>query len=173
MSVIVEGPDGAGKTTLIRDLQDLFPELDLRPRFCTSEGGPLEGVDLFRAVFTDEHLKQRHSLYDRHPMFSEYIYSHELGRPIASGFLTPSAQLLSRRLERDALVILCMPPLGAVRDNLSAEEQMPGVTEHIDRIYEAYAIRGSQYTGRMYWHSYTNLMSFPVMRDYIKEYLNG
>ena len=171
MSVLIEGPDGAGKTTLIKQLMEDMPDLRLMGRFCTSEGGPID--DLFpevRARMSEFGLPS--ALFDRHPLWSEYIYSHELGRPIAPGFLTSAARSLTRTMKRECMVILCMPPLERVRANLGHEEQMPGVTEHIDRIYEGYAIRGSQYTGRVFWYNYTYAPSYRDVLNETRQYVS-
>lgn len=171
MSVLVEGSDGAGKTTLIKQLMEDIPELRLMGRFCTSEGGPID--DLFPEVKARAHeFKIPLALFDRHPLWSEYIYSHELHRPIAPGFIAPSARSLTRVMKHNCMVILCMPPLGRVQANLGHEEQMPGVAEHIGRIYEGYAIRGTQYTGRLYWYDYTHAPSYHDLLNETRQYVS-
>lgn len=159
MSIIVEGPDGAGKSTLIKSLLEDLPQVKLAPRFCSSTGGPVE--DLWAEVMTGAlDLIMPGLIHDRHPMWSEYIYSHELGRDIAPGFLTPDAQRLAEAMTAATTVIVCLPSLERVRANLASEEQMSGVAEHIDRIYEAYMVRVVQYTGRVYVYDYTDAPSY-------------
>ena len=46
--IIIEGPDGAGKSALISGLMVKYPRLKLAPRPCTSLGGPLAGKELVR-----------------------------------------------------------------------------------------------------------------------------
>ncbi|AZS11804.1 polynucleotide kinase [Gordonia phage Nina] len=171
MSVLIEGPDGAGKTTLIRHLMEDMPDLRLMDRFCTSKGGPVD--DLFPEVRArSSEFSIPAALFDRHPLWSEYIYSHELGRPIAPGFITPTARSLTRVMKQQCMVILCMPPLERVQANLGHEEQMPGVAEHIGRIYEGYAIRGTQYTGRLYWYDYTHAPSYRDLLNETRQYVS-
>lgn len=159
MSILLEGPDGAGKSTLIKQLLEDLPGTKLAPRFCTSTGGPKD--DLWAEVMMGAlDLMLPGLIYDRHPMWSEYIYSHELGRDIAPGFLTPDAQRLSEAMAVATTVIVCLPSLERVRANLGAEDQMPGVAEHIDRIYQAYMVRVVQYTGRVYVYDYTDAPSY-------------
>ncbi|WNN95774.1 thymidylate kinase [Gordonia phage Fribs8] len=159
MSIIVEGPDGAGKSTLIRHLLEEHPALELAPRFCTSTGGPIDPASLMDAVAKDPRLFQATRVYDRHPMFSEYIYSPALDRALAPGFLTSQARLFHRVIQTNCLVIFCLPPLGVVEENLhaeGAEYQMPGVMDNIRQIHLGYQIRANQYQGKMVTYDYTN-----------------
>lgn len=170
MSLIIEGPDGAGKSTLIKQLLEDLPDAKLAPRFCTSTGGPVE--DLFTEVMTGAlDLLSSDLIYDRHPMWSEYIYSHELGREIAPGFLTPDAQRLAEAMASICTVVVCLPPFERVRTNLAAEDQMPGVAEYIDRIYEAYMVRVVQYTGRVLVYDYTDAPSYFTLLSELRNHL--
>lgn len=168
MSIIVEGPDGAGKTTLIRVLLEDFPALELAPRFCTSTGGPIEPNRLLARVGSDHRLFQAGMVYDRHPMFSEYVYSPALDRPLAKDFLGSRARMFHRVIQTNCLVIFCLPPLSVVEDNLyqeGAEYQMPGVMDNIRRIHTAYAIRANQYLGNMAVYDYTNATTFKNVKE--------
>ncbi|QGJ96832.1 polynucleotide kinase [Gordonia phage Cleo] len=170
MSIIVEGPDGAGKTTLIRVLQHEFPVLELAPRFCTSTGGPIEPKRLLARVGSDHRLFHATTLYDRHPMFSEYVYSPALDRPLADGFLGSRARMFHRVIQSNCLVIFCLPPLKVVEENLyseGAEYQMPGVMDNIRRIHTAYAVRANQYLGSMVTYDYTDANTFKNVREAI------
>ncbi|QWY84927.1 polynucleotide kinase [Gordonia phage MScarn] len=159
MSIIIEGPDGAGKSMLLKSLLEDLPDMRPAPRFCTSTGGPVE--NLWAEVMTGAlDLISSKLIYDRHPMWSEYIYSQELGRDIAPGFLTPSARQLADAMVSATTVVVCLPSLERVRANLEAEEQMSGVAEHIDRIYQAYMIRVVQYPGRVLVYDYTDAPSY-------------
>lgn len=168
MSIIVEGPDGAGKSTLIRVLLEQFPSLELAPRFCTSTGGPIDSASLLNAVTKDSLLFQKTRVYDRHPLFSEYVYSPALDRDLAPGFLSGQARLFHRAIQSSCLVIFCLPPLGAVEENLQAEGadfQMPGVMDNIRRIYTAYQIRASLYSGMTVTYDYTDTNTFKNTKE--------
>ena len=156
MSIIVEGPDGAGKTTLIQDLQGHFPNMELHPRFCTSKGGPIS--ELAEAVFRDQQRGPTHYIYDRHPVLSEYIYSTSIpGRSISEPFLSDVMGRIRARVARHSLVIFCLPPYDEVLKNVYADstEQMDGVVTHIDRIYEQYQMHRIMWPGQCITFDYT------------------
>lgn len=169
MSIIIEGPDGAGKTTLIKQLLEDLPGVTLAERFCSSTEGPVD--DLFMAAAGSVSQWSSSVIFDRHPLWSEYIYSHELGRPIADGFLSQGARSLTTAMHHQCMVVVCLPPLERVRANLSAEGQMPGVVENIDRIYEAYMVRLAQYTGRAGLYDYTDAPSYFDLLTSLKDNL--
>lgn len=156
MSIIVEGPDGAGKTTLVQELQYHFPDMELHPRFCTSTGGPID--NLTEAVFKDAKNKPTHFIYDRHPTISEYVYNTSIpGRYIRKEFLVASMAKLREKVAHNSLTIFCLPPLGVVQDNViaSAEDEMPGVVDNITRIYEQYMMHLLMWPGRKFMYDYT------------------
>lgn len=156
MSIIVEGPDGGGKTTLIQDLQGHFPKMELHPRFCTSKGGPIE--NLAEAVFKDVRAKPTHFIYDRHPLVSDYVYNAAIpGRQFSPAFLSPEMGRLRLRVAHHSLMIWCMPPLTLVKENLG--DEMPGVHENITRIYELYQMQMLMWPGRAVLFDYNQSMS--------------
>lgn len=153
MSIICEGPDGAGKTTLLSELHGHFPEMEQHPRFCTSTGGPI--TELAEAVYQDVRAKPTHYLYDRHPVVSDYVYNCAIpGRQFSPAFLTPTMGRVRLRVAHHSLMIWCMPPLSVVKKNLG--EEMPGVHENIERIYQLYQMHQLMWPGRAVIFDYTN-----------------
>lgn len=138
--IILEGPDGGGKTTLLNQLVESFPGIAVHPRASTSgpEGGPLKDPDLYTWAHNDvwSWAEQPLSFYDRHPLISEYVYGPSIRGTMDPRFHTTP---LRRRLAQRALVIVCLPPLEVVRRSVSAERDMPGVSTHIDIIWHLYA----------------------------------
>lgn len=162
MTIIVEGPDGAGKTTLIQELQHHLPGMELHPRFCTSIGGPI--ADLAEEVFKDVKVHPTHFIYDRHPIISDYVYNAAIpGRQFSPAFLGDAMGRVRNRVAHHSLTIWCLPPLGVVKANLG--EEMPGVHENIERIYELYQMHRLMWPGRSVIYDYTNsAMSWEGLR---------
>lgn len=137
--IILEGPDGGGKSILAGQLLDAFPNLEMRARSIPDKDGPRDGPELFDWAEADVRSwwSARLGIYDRHPLVSEYIYG-----PIVRGcirdprFLTTG---LRRRLVANTLLVVCLPHLSVVRASVSDDRDMPGVAAHIDALWHAYA----------------------------------
>jgi hypothetical protein len=157
MSIILEGPDGAGKTTLASDLQAHFPGMEMHPRFCTSVGGPIDG--LAEAVYKDARARPTHFIYDRHPVISDYVYNASIpGRRFSPEFLTIAMGRVRERVAKSSFTIFCLPPFMSVLRNVERdrEEQMPGVRENIELIYNLYHMHYLMWPGRKLLYDYTN-----------------
>lgn len=108
--IILEGPDGSGKSSLLKKLTKRF-ELPIHNRFCTSEKGPIP--HLFREVYDDLRVwnEQPCSIFDRHSLISEYIYSLTTrDAEIDPQFLTSVASTMLTKFAESSLVIMCLPP---------------------------------------------------------------
>jgi len=138
--IILEGPDGAGKTTLMNDLLEAFP-IDQHERASTSEGGPVDNIFEWAQADVETWTVQPLSFYDRHPVISEPIYGTILRGGYDPKFDSREGQLLRHKLNWRALTIVCLPPVGVVIKNLQSEKQMKGVDDHIFDIYLAYQQR--------------------------------
>lgn len=151
--ILLEGPDGAGKTSLLKAMVNRW-DLDVMPRFAGTHG-PKD--DLYRRVYEDQVSRavKRCAIYDRHPLISEYIYGPAMGRGISTEFLWPSARQMRHQLAHDALLILCLPPLEEVKKNIARTEQMEGVAEKIEYIYEQYMLLRITWPGKFITHDYT------------------
>jgi hypothetical protein len=140
-AIIVEGPDGAGKTTLITELQKTYG-LQREPRAASSTEGPI--TDLVQYTDAADYtirIRRRVTLWDRHPLISEPIYSAMTNRP--NQFQDEPLEWLQDRyatLINFALVVWCLPPLENVRANVRNPDihQLRGVEEQIDHIYNGY-----------------------------------
>ncbi len=116
--ITLEGPDGAGKSTLLGILQEKF-QLPQHERFSTSEGGPVP--DVAKKAFRD--IQSVHtqplSIYDRHPMISEYAYRTAIPElMIRDDFLEAWAQNMLKAYARAHLVIFCIPPYPTIRQTI-------------------------------------------------------
>lgn len=141
--IIVEGPDGSGKTTLISRLVD-ETGLPIHSRACNSDGSPISGdhsrSDLFNWAIHDtlNIMEQAVSIYDRHPLISEYVYGPIIRKALPPEFTERRARVLIKRVASRSLVIMCRPSWDALLDALNAETHMDGVTTHIGAIRAAY-----------------------------------
>jgi hypothetical protein len=148
--IIVEGPDGAGKTTLVRYLHE---QLDIP----LSEHSLLTPAQRNDPSYRDpQSVRKRYykaltravigarppELHDR-LFYSELIYNEILGtRPCAFDF--KESRHYSRVLMAlECPVIFCLPPFEELSKSLLHQEQWDEATENIKKIYDAYALMGS------------------------------
>lgn len=152
MLVVIEGPDGAGKTTLIDSLRrdsglyfwTLRPS---RPPSRLSE--IMEVLGWVRNRGPEQHI-----LMDRHPAVSEPIY----------GPLFRNQNLLEKMpdplvLDDVDLFIYCRPSDDAILAGIekTRENQMAGVTNRTLELIEAYDLRFAQlaHDYDVLWYDYT------------------
>lgn len=135
--IILEGCDGSGKTTLMANLLDQFPGIQEHARASTSTGGPVDNIFEWAQHDVETWSKQPLSFYDRHPLISEPIY----GAVLRGGYdprFDRAGKVLTSKLTRNALVVICLPPLGLVKENIQAEAQLEGVDKSIVKLYGKY-----------------------------------
>jgi hypothetical protein len=138
--IVVEGPDGAGKSTLIKSLVE-FTGLPVADRVVSKETEAM--LDL--QVWVDENLDTgfQDIIYDRYRLISEFIYGPVLRVEQQPGFTDPDWVLnsLAKFYELDPIIIYCLPPLDIIRVNLTGDEDNTRVVDHIDQLYTAYLQR--------------------------------
>lgn len=123
--IVVEGPDGAGKTTLVKRILEDIPNLELQPRVVSKNAEAM--VDLKQWVMDDLSKGFGSRLYDRHRLISEPIYGPLLRGDMEPGF--DNTNWLSQQFRRFAAIepvlIFCLPPGQTVLLNIikSADEQ--------------------------------------------------
>jgi len=131
--IVIEGPDGSGKSTLLNQFRERYSKLEMVPRACTSEHGPID--DLAGWVNEDFVSRTRgYWIYDRHPMISELIYSPAMGRDMNPQFQNKMwlSSAMGQFHSRGYYVIICLPPFEEVRDNVNANH---GGTDHQDGVW--------------------------------------
>lgn len=164
--IIVEGPDGSGKDTLIAQLMSDFGTLVVRgPRAVkSSHAGPVDNLGKWVA----EDLRQwpwseATRIYNRHPLISEPIYG-----PLLRGHVDPGFQmswdLAWNYFTSNTLVIFCLPPLSVVMNNVSQARDMPGVAENIEKIWESYRAGAKEYPGWAMKYDYTEEGPIPYRK---------
>jgi hypothetical protein len=140
--IIVEGPDGAGKTTLIRQMQDRYG-LRVAPRVVSKETTAM--VNLQDWVENNLEEGPQWLLFDRHRLISETIYGPIVRGYAEDGFDSVTGMMLwmKRFYELEPLIIYCMPPLNVVRGNVRNDPDNKAVAWKIEAIYQAYAARAA------------------------------
>jgi hypothetical protein len=173
--IIVEGPDGAGKTVLCGQISKEFPQLKMERIDHKSEEE--EKARRIRTVRQRVYHGLGHAVAGVKPMelhdrffYSEIVYGNLLRTE--SKFTTEECDFINRVLEAlNPPVIFCLPPLEVVRDNLGAQKQMAGVKENIGAIYNTYQGILSL-AGGILAYDYTihdpKIALFPVIEGYIE-----
>lgn len=140
--IILEGPDGGGKSTLARELSDAL-DIDIAPRVVSAQAKAM--TDL--RVWTEQNVRQgfQHKIFDRHRLISAPIYDSVLNRTHPElydiNWLPAMMQLF---YECQPIIIYCLPPLDEVKGNVFDGDDDNSVVEgHIELIYQAYVARAS------------------------------
>lgn len=169
--IIVEGCDGAGKTTLINRLSKTL-KIPIHTRHADSVKGPIASLYNWARADVATWDYQRMAIYDRHPYISEYIYAGLMRGGVGEDFLSVEAQEDIETMHSKALVIFCIPQLETLERNLNNEPQMSGVAEQIDNLYWAYREAHIRWAGRKIFYDY-EINSFDTLAFEVKAYLAG
>ncbi len=136
--LIVEGPDGSGKSTLVRYLRDRIG-WPVASRVVDKDTNAM--VDI--TEWTKENLAKgfHPMIYDRHRLISELVYgpimrrSSEFPEFYNDRWLIPA---VSDFWDAEPWVIMCLPPLSQVISNLEGDEDNKAVIDYIDQLYRGY-----------------------------------
>lgn len=158
--IIVEGPDGAGKTTLIAHLAHTL-HMPIHEKASHSVEGPVNNlmgwVEKDRAVLNDPDRFSGY-IYDRHPVISEPIYGYIVRGNLQVPFGDANFQELMRTVMYDTCVVVwCLPSLDVVARNVfsNTQNQMAGVTLKIGRVHQAYNTAYFRWRGVKTQYDYT------------------
>lgn len=140
--IVVEGPDGAGKTTLIEALMEEF-DLPVAPRVVSKDTVAM--VDL--KDWVDNNLDEgfQPMIFDRYRLISETIYGPILRTGAQPGFADMKwlGPRLRRFYELEPIIIYCLPPLEVVMANVNQGDDNFVVQDKIEAIYSAYVAKAS------------------------------
>jgi hypothetical protein len=148
--LIIEGPDGAGKTTLVNLL---VGELNWPVARKVVDSNTKANTDLMTWVEDNVRAGLVPTIFDRHRLISEPIYG-----PLLRGNMEPGfddfrwlrwQQTKFRALE--PLVIWCMPPLSKVVDNVTGDPNNTVVEAQIETIYWLYFNEASTWPMSLVW----------------------
>lgn len=154
--IIIEGPDGAGKTSLARKLHYQL-DIPYAPKASDSLEGPVKNI----CEWVDNDLlswgSQPVKIYDRYPLISEPIYGPALRGGVPEQMTTTWMRNRTNTFRSMSLVIWCLPPFVNVDENVSQSEdnQMEGVAKNIDTIWSLYATASNMWSGPGMIYDYT------------------
>lgn len=161
--LIVEGPDGGGKTTLVEELT-LLTRWPVAERVVSKQANAM--TDL--RVWTTANLREgfQRTIFDRHRLISDPVYRfalpHKQPDPelYEQEWLTSAMDLFAYI---DPIIVFCMPPIEVVRANLEGDKDNDVVRDHMDKIYYAYNVQwahlrswGKWRFTSVIWYDYTN-----------------
>lgn len=137
--VIIEGPDGSGKTTLANRL---LKATGLPSALLRRSGPPGESLEEMLALIQTVSGSSVSLILDRHPLISEWVYlrTARRGESKESFFLQSHAleKIVSFLSEINPLIIYCRPPIDILRFYSRIESQMSGVHSSLESIAEKY-----------------------------------
>lgn len=135
--IIVEGPDGSGKTSLIGRLETEYG-LTREPRAVTNTAELIVPIGQYIQGELDKGFGMR--LYDRFGLISGPMYL-SLPKPTFSEEMLDLLWLGSawRRLRQiDPVIILCLPDFEVVKKNVLSDHSSKAVWDHWEAIYWSY-----------------------------------
>lgn len=158
--IVVEGPDGAGKTNLVKDIVAALG-LPVHPRSTPSVGGPPPHLDMW--VEREFRRAKTQGIYDRHALVSEPIYGPIVRGRVPGLFNDRTWYETSLdRLAYQAVFVFCLPPYMEIANNVldNPSEHMAGVAdpENLYAIYELYNLAAKRFETRRFSvviHDYT------------------
>lgn len=163
--ILVEGPDGGGKTRLVLRLAEelgLTPE----PRRVSSDMQPL--VSLYDTVREDMQSWPRKALYDRHSCISETIYAPLFRERPNNGFDTrdKTIEVFSDFFRHRPLVIYCLPSLAEVIANVLEDPLNTRAAMQITGVYWLYHFQACRNPDALVW-DYTRPGNYAALRNWI------
>lgn len=177
--IIVEGPDGAGKSTLVERLCKLYG-LEVGKRGTTDRDllWTVTVPDTMRALRWAVGGHMNTMIWDR-LYYSDFVYAPIQGRAIAFND--------SQQVHVDAIIealrppiIVCLPPWAVVAGNVGKDHQMPGVMENFGEIYGRYqnmAFRTGDalkpFPDHRIIYDYTDDESYDKVLNEIEDYLEN
>lgn len=172
--IIVEGPDGSGKTTLVERLAREI-RLPVASKVVASDTQPI--VNIRDWTETNVHKGFQPVIFDRHRLISEPIYGPAMRRRQDAEFydLTWLSDMMWHFYNAKPIIVYCLPDILTVRENVLREDTDNGaVRDHIAAIYAGYVARcAMDFTrgvGRLYNYKTTK---FDDLVGWVKMQLEG
>lgn len=141
--IIVEGPDGAGKTTLVDHLSH-HHQIPVNDRVVGQDTKPLI-PDMKHWVELNLRAGPVWKIFDRHRLISEPIYQACMGREAQDGF-NDINWMTARMLELTQIrpfIVYCLPPIDVVQNTLEDDMANKSVVDFTHLIYPAYVAKAA------------------------------
>jgi GTPase SAR1 family protein len=135
--IVVEGPDGSGKTTLVQQLVQDFEGLVEVPKVVSSQAVPMEPMDNY--IDKELHRGFGWRVYDRFALISSPFYAM-LPRRTFGGDMWNAHWQRSQWYKFktiDPVIVVCLPSLATVIENVKGVENRV-VVKDIEQIYINY-----------------------------------
>lgn len=137
--IILEGPDGAGKTTLRDRINtDWSGEFVIQARAVTSDARSMVPIGEYIETELGRGFGPR--LYDRFALISSPNYMMLPNRTFVEPMTDPLwLQMQHHKMRRiDPAIIYCLPPLDVVMANVMADSSSKVMHEHAEQVYLNY-----------------------------------
>jgi hypothetical protein len=144
--IILEGPDGAGKTTLAHRLSEDLG-LPIAPKVVGSDTVPL--VNIRQWVNDNLQAGFQRTIFDRHRLISEPIYATAMGGDREDHFWDWDWLSAAMRVFREIgpIVVWCLPlDFHFVNRNVLNDDNNRTVWLHIEKLYRGYMNAAAQGT---------------------------
>lgn len=171
MRIIVEGPDGGGKTRLIEYLTDKWKELVV----VRNEFGPDQNLEKWwPAVISVPTTPFLVPIHDRF-FYSELVYG-----PVIRGYVKVSDEIIQpirAGLRQEALLIYARPDRETLEMGVRQHEQMKGVSDKFTELVEAYdqlmSVEQGYYGRRFYLFNWLGSYEPRQVVEHVQRYLRG
>ena len=139
--IIVEGPDGSGKTTLIKNLQNRFVIKNLKAK---RHGPPVDAEDLYERT-KDLLMEATHSnvncIIDRFGLIGEQIYGPICrGKDLWVDIPEKRQEIFSAFNTLNPFIIYCRPPANIIANLSNHEVKEYDTPEHLKSLHENQAL---------------------------------
>jgi hypothetical protein len=166
--IVVEGVDGSGKSTLCSWITDNFGlRMGQRSIKNRDEIYRTTRLDTWRAVYRELACNHPPLVWDRLGPFSDPIYAASgIPHERYGSFTSNEIEMFDHIARAVALVIVCVPPLQTVMDNLTNTHQLDRVIEKTPDIYAYYLQLADEYNEYDYTRDHPSVLT-PLIAEYL------
>jgi len=166
MRIIVEGPDGSGKSTLCSELSR---RLDMA---VSHSGGPIKNEEELHKRIANQ-LSKNNYIIDRCSVFSEPVYGLTLrGYSLLS---RKDFEIYVKKMVIDGWIVIYCKAKGPINKGKEwkNEEHMQGIINNRDQIYNGYSVvmnnakRIGLYIHEWTWTNY-KIKDFPIIYNWME-----